>query len=231
MKHRYPSFIVLILFLFIAIIAAVSLAAASSPAVVRPGSINPVLPARTQAGRDLQQTGSLALIGCPIVPITGIFVGPQASGPPQDWLIQGTCVEFDWRSEDNQWIRIRSGENLVSHPGWVAAGDVLLERPLDQLPTAVSSSGGATPSSTSITGESEATPSSGGLSACLESVNSLNLRSGPGIAYRSVAYLLKGSCVTLTARTASAAWVKSDKGWMATYYLQVQGDLNQLPVP
>ena len=171
------------------------------------------------------------MIGCPVVPITGIFAGPQASGQPQDWLIQGTCVDFDRRSEDSLWIRIQSGESLVSHPGWVAAGAILLERPLDQLPTAVSAAGGATPSAAATKGESAATSSSGGLSACLESVNSLNVRSGPGIFYRSVAYLLKGSCVTLTARTASAAWVKSDKGWLATHYLQVEGDLNQLPVP
>ena len=69
------------------------------------------------------------------------------------------------------------------------------------------------------------------MNACLEGVNSLNVRSGPGIAYRSLGYLLKGSCVTITARTASTVWVKSDQGWMAVRYLQVQGDLNQLPVP
>ncbi len=235
MRHRYPIFIMLIPLMFLAIIAAisnaVSLVAAPFLAIARSESINPALPARAQTGRGLQQTGSLALIGCPIVPITGIFAGPQASGPPQDWLIQGTCVEFDRRSENGLWIRIQSGENLVSHSGWVAASDILLERPLDQLPAAISAAGETPPSSAATTGESAATPSSGGLSACLESVNSLNVRSGPGITYRSVAYLLKGSCVTLTARTASTSWVKSEKGWMAAYYLQVEGDLNQLPVP
>lgn len=235
MRQRYPIFIMLILLMFLAIIAAtsnaVSLATAPFLAIARPESINPALPSRSQAGQDLQQTGSVALIGCPIVPITGIFAGPQASGLPQDWLIQGTCVEFDRRSENGLWIRIQGGENLVSHPGWVAARDILLERPLDQLPAAVSAAGELPPSSAAAGGESAAPSSNGGLSACLESVNSLNVRSGPGIAYHSVAYLLKGSCVTLTARTASASWVKSEKGWMAAHYLQVGGDLNQLPVP
>lgn len=239
MKLRYLSFIVLTLFLFSAIIAlifgAIPLAAASSPAIARLVSGSPLLPSRAQTGKALQQAGSSTLIGCPVVPITAIFADPLANSQPRDWLTQGTCVEFDQRSVDGRWIHIWSAENQVTHPGWVAAVDILLEQPVDQLPATINTAGGETggapASSVVVASESTPTPSGSGVNACLESVGSLNIRSGPSIAYRSVGYLLKGSCVPLTARTASAAWVKSEKGWMAAYYLQVGGDLNQLPVP
>jgi hypothetical protein len=238
MKPRYLTSIVLILFLFSAIIApaaaAIPPAVASSLEASGPTFTQPALPAIAQAGLQSLQTGSLSLIGCPVVPVAGIFASPQAGSQPQDFLIQGTCVAFDQRSEDGQWIRIQSGEKLVSHPGWVATLNILLEQPADQLPAASNVAGSTAispaPSSAAATGESAAAPV-GGVNACLESVNSLNVRSGPGIAYRSIGYLLKGSCMTLIARTTSAAWVKSEKGWMSAHYLQVQGDLSQLPIP
>jgi hypothetical protein len=236
MKLRYLTSIVLILFLFSAVIApvtaAIPLSAVSSPAAASPIAFQSSLPARAQTGVQGQQTAPSSLIGCPVVPVAGIFAAPQASSQPQDFLIQGTCVEFDQRTEDSLWIRIQSGESLVSRPGWVATVNILLEQPVDQLPAAVNASGAAAASSTSQEASGASTPAlSGGVNACLESVNSLNVRSGPGIVYRSVGYLLKGSCVALTARTASAVWVKSDRGWMAVHYLQVEGDLSQLPVP
>jgi uncharacterized protein YgiM (DUF1202 family) len=236
MKSRCFALIVLILFLvtvvFASASAAVPLAASLSPASTSNAPIQSVLLARTQAGVQLQQSAPASLIGCPVVPVTGIFANPQPGGPPQDFLLQGICVEFDQRSSDGQWIRIQEGESQVSHPGWVAAVDILLEKALDQLPAAVTAvaAESAGPSTAATTAESAPNPA-GGVNACLEGVNSLNVRRGPGIAYRSIGYLLKGSCVPLTARTASAVWVKSDQGWMATRYLQVQGDLNQLPIP
>jgi hypothetical protein len=230
MKPRYLALIVLTLFLFSGVIApvaaAIPMALVSSQAAANPADTQSALPVSDQTGAQAQQTAPLALFGCPVVPVVGIYAVPQAGSQPQDFLLQGTCVAFDQRSEDSQWIRIQSGENQVSLPGWVATADVLLERPLDQLPAiaaAVPSSAGAS--------RTTAPASTSGVNACLESVNSLNVRSGPGIAYRSLGYLLKGSCVALTARTASTAWVKSDKGWMAVHYLQVAGDLSLLPVP
>jgi hypothetical protein len=230
MKPRYLALIVLILFLFSGVIApvaaAIPLAEVSSPAAANPAAVQSALPVSDQTGVQAQQTTPLTMFGCPVVPVTGIYATPQAGSQLQDFLLQGTCVAFDQRSEDSQWVRIQSGENQVSLPGWVAAADVLLERPLAQLPaiaTAGASSAGAS--------QATAPASTSGVNACLESVNSLNVRSGPGIAYRSLGYLLKGSCVSLTDRTASAAWVKSDKGWLAAHYLQVTGDLSQLPVP
>jgi hypothetical protein len=234
MKHRYLSLVVLILFLFSVLIAPVSAAIPLpdlSAHIASPAYVNSI---NVQTNSQAQETGSLSLIGCPVVPVSGIFSTPQAGIQPQDFLIQGTCVEFDQRSEDGQWIRIQSGEDLVSRPGWVAATNILLEQPVDQLPVAASASGNTTssagPSSAAAASASSTAPN-GGLNACLESVNSLNVRSGPGIIYPSVGYLLKGSCMTITARTASTTWVKSDKGWMAVHYLQVEGDLSQLPIP
>lgn len=236
MKYLNIGLIVVILFLLVAVLAPVSAANPLAASLSLPSAgkavFQSILPARARAGGQLQQSAPANLIGCPIVPVTGIFANPQPNSQPLDFLLQGTCVEFDQRSGDGQWLRIRSGDNQVSHPGWVAAVDILLEQAVDQLPAAVSSvaAGSAGPSTAATTGESVANPTNG-VSACLESVNSLNVRSGPGIAYRSVGYLLKGKCVTLTARTDSTVWVKSDKGWMAVRYLQVQGDLNQLPIP
>jgi hypothetical protein len=234
MKLRYLTSVVLILFLFSAVIApvaaAIPLAAVSSPLPASPIAVLSALPAGSQAGVQVLQSPT-TLIGCPVVPVAGIFAVPQDSGQPQDFLVQGTCVEFDQRSADGQWIRIQSGESLVSRPGWVAAANILLERPLDQLAAAVNADGAATSSNSTAPAGASTPALSGGVNACLESVNSLNVRSGPGIGYRSVGYLLKGSCVAITARTASAVWVKSDKGWMAVHYLQVEGDLSQLPVP
>ncbi len=141
MKPRYLASIVLILFLFSAVIApvaaAIPMATASSPAAASPAAIPSALLASDRTGVQAQQTTPLTMIGCPVVSVAEIFAAPQAGSQTQDFLIRGTCVEFDQRSEDSQWIRIQSGENQVSHPGWVAAVNVLLERPLDQLPAAV----------------------------------------------------------------------------------------------
>ena len=73
------------------------------------------------------------------------------------------------------------------------------------------------------------TPTSGGVQACV-TAHSLNLRQGPGKEFPAVGVILKGECVFLLSRTADAAWVQSERGWLTSFYLQFNSDLMAIPV-
>lgn len=65
--------------------------------------------------------------------------------------------------------------------------------------------------------------------ACV-TAEALNIRSGPGKDFVSTGYLRKGDCIELFARNIEGTWAKAERGWVSTYYLSFEGDLNQLPV-
>lgn len=93
----------------------------------------------------------------------------------------------------------------------------------------------ATPASapTSVT-QSQSQPS---LRVCV-TISSLNVRTGPGVAYPSNSYLLEGECVDLVAQNQAGTWgvIRSaprpaaESGWAALTYLESDGSLGALPV-
>ena len=151
-------------------------------------------------------------LGCPIPAVQSIYAEPGEAGSIVDWLLQATCVVFDARTEDNAWVRISSQENKVSRPGWVAASQVVLEPGWEDLP-AISY-----------------LPRNDQIKACIIHADSLNIRNGPGTNYREIGHLLKDDCVYLTGRDAGNTWAAFEGGWLSTFYLQVYGNLHDLPV-
>ena len=47
----------------------------------------------------------------------------------------------------------------------------------------------------------------------------INIRSGPGLNYDVVGWLLEGECVVVIETTLDGGWAKTDQGWLGTYYL------------
>jgi hypothetical protein len=172
------------------------------------------------------QTAPNVLIGCPIAPIVEIHSQPGISAPVGDWLLQGTCVYFDSRTADNAWVRISPDAAQVSKPGWVSASNVFLEKAITQLPESELQSLPNPPTAVSASGAEAGS----GVQGCLQQVSSLNVRNGPGVVYNHKAYLLRGACVELQSRNFSSTWVKIEAGWVAASYLEINGDLNQLPI-
>ncbi len=167
-----------------------------------------------------------SLIGCPTEAIVEIHNEPGISSPVGDWLLKGTCVNFDSRTADNVWIRISSDAAQVSKPGWVPAASIFLEQPLAQLPESELQSLSGPPVVAGASSEDAGL----GVQGCLQRVNSLNVRGGPGVGYNHKAYLLRGACVALQSRNSSSTWVEIENGWVAASYLEISGDLSQLPI-
>jgi hypothetical protein len=163
-------------------------------------------------GRSEPVSGVAGVPGCPVPEVQGIFAAPGDSGVAVDWLLQGTCVVFDARTQDSAWVRISAGESQVGHPGWVKAANLVLAPGLEDLPSYASLL------------ENDL------FRACVTQADSLNIRHGPGTNYLEIGHLLEGDCVDLTGRNADASWAVYDKGWLSTRYLQVEGNLYDLPV-
>jgi hypothetical protein len=68
-----------------------------------------------------------------------------------------------------------------------------------------------------------------GMTACVRA-EALNIRSGPGQDFDSTGYLSKGDCIELVARNKESTWGMTERGWVSTYYLDYEGNLDQLPV-
>ena len=66
------------------------------------------------------------------------------------------------------------------------------------------------------------------ITGCLDGPSSLNIRSGPGIAYDSIGYLLRGECVLLLARNSDSYWTRMERGWVYAAFLRIDGDISQL---
>ena len=52
----------------------------------------------------------------------------------------------------------------------------------------------------------------------------INIRSGPGLNYDVVGWLLEGECVIVIETTIDSDWAKTDQGWLGTYYLVSSDD-------
>ena len=60
--------------------------------------------------------------------------------------------------------------------------------------------------------------------------SSMRVRSGPGTEYLMIAGVRFDAAVEITGRTADNTWLLSELGWLFAEYVEVDGDLNSLPV-
>ena len=157
--------------------------------------------------------------GCPTLPVEKILTEALSEALVVDYLLQGTCVAFDARSQDNLWLRIAATERQVSIPGWVPAASILLEQQIEQLVVV------QTPLSTVNAVAAENT-----ITGCVILANSLRVRTGPSTGYFTIGALLKDECIKLNGRNAENTWARFEKGWVSSFYLKVNGKLRTLPV-
>lgn len=89
-----------------------------------------------------------------------------------------------------------------------------------------------TPKPSSTYPISNPTPSSQELDYRCSNTKAINIRSGPGMNYDVVGWLLDGECVVVVETTTDGDWAKTEKGWIGTYYLVSSEDpisTQQLP--
>lgn len=68
------------------------------------------------------------------------------------------------------------------------------------------------------------------IHGCVVNATALFIRSGPGKNFSSAGSYSGGDCMDINGRNSEATWLKTAKGWISAYYIDVQGDLSKLPV-
>jgi uncharacterized protein YraI len=164
---------------------------------------------RSGPGTDFEQVGSVD-VGA-TVPVLG-------KNPAGDWLyieangVRGWAAGFLFRIQGDL-----NTVPVVDQNGGGAA-----------VPTAVPTPAGGTPPQPTT-----APPANPGAVTGV-SLSTVRVRSGPGTNYAPVGAIHGGTTVTLLARTGSSQWIYLEyqgiRGWVATWLLQITGDVNTLPV-
>ncbi len=111
--------------------------------------------------------------------------GPGASYNVVFSVFRGTAMSLLARNPDASWVKITLDNGVQ---GWVNAFYIATAYPLFNLPL----EGGTIP---------------GGNSASVNT-GTLNVRTGPSVAYPALVSLPFGTAVTLLARTADSTWLK-----------------------
>ena len=68
------------------------------------------------------------------------------------------------------------------------------------------------------------------ITGCVNISDGLNVRSGPGSTYSRVGTIIYGDCVSLIGRSEDNLWGKINSGWVSVYYLDLDGEIQQLPI-
>lgn len=181
---------------------------------------------------------SLAVVESPAAPVaTSVPVssGPGLnvrSGPGTSYsvlgkVINGQDITLLGRNSVSTWVKIQTVDGLQ---GWISASFVQAATPVSSLPivdgTAVATAvpgDGATP-----------VPVPSGAIATVNS-GALNVRSGPGIGYNSIATTYSGTVLSLLGRIANNSWVKvrlsnGVEGWVNASLILPNVAISSLPV-
>jgi uncharacterized protein YraI len=65
---------------------------------------------------------------------------------------------------------------------------------------------------------------------CVVNATALFIRSGPGKSFSSVGNYNGGDCAIIKGRNSDDTWVMTDKGWVSAYYMDIEGELTELPI-
>jgi uncharacterized protein YgiM (DUF1202 family) len=165
--------------------------------------------------QDTDQTVAIVTAGA-----LNVRTGPDASFRSIAVIYQGQLVNLLGRWATNNWVLIRLYNGTE---GWVNSVYLQTSVPISQLPVV----GGSPP-------PPEAVPPIAG-SVAIVNTGALNVRSGPGPTYHSVAVVTSGQQLLLIGRNASATWVKVQlpngvQGWVNVYYVRTSVQVVNLPV-
>ncbi|MGD2078978.1 MAG: SH3 domain-containing protein [Chloroflexota bacterium] len=136
-------------------------------------------------------------------------------------IYQGQSVELLGRWATNNWVLIRLWNGTE---GWVNSNYLQTGVPVTDLPVI----GGAPPDT-----PTPVPPIAGPVA--IVNTGALNLRSGPGPSFQSVAVVTYGTQLTLLGRNAAATWAEVQipngvRGWVNVYYIQSSVPITTLPI-
>lgn len=181
---------------------------------------------------------SLPLADAPAQPVPSVPVAPNAiltlrAGPSFNQpvvgsVFQGQRVKAIARNDNNSWVKVRITETGVE--GWILASNVQLSFPIGNLPIQFGSGTPTTPTPTPAPAPTSPT----GVTAVV-ATGSLNVRSGPGVAYSILTAVNQGTTLAVTGRNAAYSWVQVTTpnnltGWVSAGLVNINGDTTSLPI-
>ena len=174
-----------------------------------------------------------------------VRTGPGLSYGVVTVLNQGNVMTLLGRNADSSWAYVQTATAVI---GWVNASSEYITpsvaintlpiviptttTPTTTTPTATVTAT-AVPSTSTPTPTATAVPITG--AAATVATGALNVRSGPGVAYGSVAVVNQGTVVTLLGRNANSSWVKirlsnGTEGWVNATLITPNVTISSLPV-
>lgn len=184
----------------------------------------------TSAISTAANIGALPVSAVPTLPYTAVItagaVNLRAGDTTQYKVLavlqSGTQVALVGRNSAASWVQVRVVN--TGQVGWINATTQSVEN-IGFLPVV------APPPLTDDTVQQP--PTLSGPNALVTAGN-LNVRQGPGIGFARVGSVSYGQVVQMTGRASNSSWVVINAnglvGWVNSYYMQFNYDLNALPV-
>ena len=161
------------------------------------------------------------------------------SGPGTDYGVLGqlphaTTVAMVGRSEAGDWLMVRSVEDGLE--GWVSTGYLSIASGFNVmgLPQVGAMD---TPAQPATSDNPAVAPSSGVSSGTGSTISTLNVRSGPDVSYAPIGGIAVNTDVVIEGRNAVGNWLLmravdgSVRGWVASRYINFDGDLTLAGIP
>ncbi|NDJ60876.1 MAG: SH3 domain-containing protein [Chloroflexi bacterium] len=162
--------------------------------------------------------------------------GPNAGFPVITTLSQNTPLNVVGRVSDNSWVQITTPGGVR---GWVSSAFIAVNIPLSGLPITGSTVGTVIlqPGQPGVLVQPQpGQPALGDISGSgIITAGSLNVRQGPGTAFRVITNVRSGQLVRLIGRTNNFTWLlvqvpDGRTGWVSATYVLPTISLNSLPV-
>jgi uncharacterized protein YgiM (DUF1202 family) len=199
--------------------------ATSSPTEVIPTAIipTPSVPTPAITATSVQTSSTQPFVVAKLY--SNVRSGPGTDFPTIAKLDAGGNVPVLARSVDGTWLKIQTNSGV----GWIAARVVDLYGEMSQIPVEQS------PNSVSPTATIASPTQAVGAGPHIVARQVLtNVRLGPGTSFEVIAELNQGDSAPVIARNVDGAWLKiqisSGTGWIATYLVEVSGDISTIPI-
>lgn len=149
-------------------------------------------------------------------------VGPGANFDKAAQLVRGQVLQLVGRNADARWVQVNV-PNIGG--GWVSARYIAANVVIAHLPQ--TSNTGITP------GFVQPVPSGGQTG--IVTAGALNVRTGPGVGFRSFRTIVNGTGVSLIARDATAAWLlvqlaDGTTGYVSSAFIATSFPIGNLPI-